>query len=280
MNLNSRIFFLACYLCFGFSSNLMASECHADLENLVEKMKYDNSTLYNNTAYYFITREQYKDPDGTLVESKDISEATSIRKYGRIIPSKADNESENYVYELYKGRRKNPRVLIQSDSKGKEISSYIFRKNKKKCWVLERKSVLLKATEEQIEAAKQESLVANNRHELSASVLRSNSPRNSKRAKAESNIMQFTAALIHFNSDTGRYPTQEEGINILIYTPNGVKPIGHKRGGYLKPHIEDLRDPWGNRYRYLLEPCAHFVSYGEDGKPGGSGAALDIGNCS
>ena len=279
MKSNFRIAFLACYLCFIYSGSSMASQCHTDLGELVEKMRADNSALYYNTTYYFITREQYQDLDGNLIVSNDIDEATSIRKYGRIIPYNADSRKERYVYEFYKGRRNNPRVLIQSNSNGKKIGSYIFREDNQGCWKLERKAVFLDASESQIEAARKESLEADDRIELSATVLTSNSTRNSKTAKAESNIRQFTAALIQFNSDAGRYPTQEEGINILIYTPNGVKKIGHKREGYLQPHVEDLKDPWGNNYEYLSKPCPHFVSYGSDGKPGGEGDALDIGVC-
>ncbi len=275
-----NLLFFACCITVGFSSSLLASDCDTNLEVLVDKMKSSNKSLYINTADYFYTQERYNDNEGTEIVSESIDEAASIRKYGRIIPSKSESQYNKYTYEYNKSRRKNPRALTQLDINGKRVSSLIFRKNEKKCWKLESKIVFLIASEEQIKLAKIESHKVSKIDEFSAEVIPSNSPRNSKRSIAESQTRIFNTALLQFLADTGRYPTKEEGLNVLIFTPNGIKRMGLKRGGYLKYEVEGKRDPWGEEYNYLLKPCAHFVSYGEDKKSGGTGSAADIGSCS
>lgn len=71
----------------------------------------------------------------------------------------------------------------------------------------------------------------------------------------------------------GRYPSTEEGLQILI------------QEGFLKPNSEGGRlvDPWGKEYIYLYPGQAHpdgfdIKSYGADGQPGGDGDAADIVN--
>ena len=71
----------------------------------------------------------------------------------------------------------------------------------------------------------------------------------------------------------GRYPTAEEGINVLIQEK------------FLKSNSADgkLKDPWGREYIYLYPGQAHgdaydVKSYGADGQPGGDGENADIVN--
>ncbi|HVO21585.1 MAG TPA: type II secretion system major pseudopilin GspG [Anaeromyxobacter sp.] len=66
-----------------------------------------------------------------------------------------------------------------------------------------------------------------------------------------------------FHVMRGRYPTTEEGLQILV------------KEGFLKPNNAEgtLRDPWGHDYVYLcpgqLHPDAYDVkSNGPDGQPG------------
>jgi general secretion pathway protein G len=70
----------------------------------------------------------------------------------------------------------------------------------------------------------------------------------------------------------GRYPTTEEGLNVLIQE----KFIKANKSG-------KLVDPWGQEYIYLSPGQAHpdgfdVKSYGADKQPGGEGENADIVN--
>jgi len=70
----------------------------------------------------------------------------------------------------------------------------------------------------------------------------------------------------------GRYPTTEEGLNVLIQE----KFIKANKGG-------KLLDPWQQEYIYLYPGQAHpdgfdVKSYGADKQPGGEGENADIVN--
>ena len=67
--------------------------------------------------------------------------------------------------------------------------------------------------------------------------------------RAKSDVSGHLAlALDLFEQDIGRYPSDEEGLEILIEDP-GI--VGWK-GPYLKSDLEP--DPWGNAYEYSLDP--------------------------
>lgn len=82
------------------------------------------------------------------------------------------------------------------------------------------------------------------------------------------------AALDTMQLDIGRYPTQDEGLT-LLFKGDGVT-------GWYGPYLSDAlpKDPWGRDYVYRApaeggaEPA--IISYGSDGKPGGSGPAADV----
>lgn len=83
-----------------------------------------------------------------------------------------------------------------------------------------------------------------------------------------------------FHLDTGRYPSQQEGLQVLIENPqpNGI-PNWH--GPYLKK-LKIPTDEWRNPFLYE-NPSKHgmgfdLTSLGADAKPGGSGDDADIGN--
>jgi general secretion pathway protein G len=90
-------------------------------------------------------------------------------------------------------------------------------------------------------------------------------------------VDQLALALDLFRIDVGRLPTSEEGLKALTAAPAG---LGRWRGPYLRK-IEALVDPWGTPFVYR-RPGQHgeydLVSYGADGKPGGSGEDLDVAN--
>ncbi|MEO8388963.1 type II secretion system major pseudopilin GspG [Polaromonas sp.] len=94
----------------------------------------------------------------------------------------------------------------------------------------------------------------------------------SKIAKAQ--IESLDKALDQYRLDVGSYPTTEQGLNALSAQPTGVAKW---QGPYLKKALP--ADPWGNDYAYVLQPGASaidIISYGADGKPGGTGEAQDI----
>ena len=81
---------------------------------------------------------------------------------------------------------------------------------------------------------------------------------------AKTQIEQIASAAQRFNLDTGRFPSQEEGLDVL--------------GKYLTKEIGP--DPWGNAYVYIFPgehgPEPDILSYGADGQPGGEETAADI----
>jgi len=95
---------------------------------------------------------------------------------------------------------------------------------------------------------------------------------NTKVARAQ--IESFGQALDQYRLDVGQYPTSEQGLIALRFTPQQVV---RWQGPYLKRDIPE--DPWGHPYVYR-RPGQHgeydIVSLGADGQPGGEGEAADV----
>lgn len=93
---------------------------------------------------------------------------------------------------------------------------------------------------------------------------------------AKAQIDSLDKALDLYRLDMRRYPSTEQGLRALIEKPASEKDW---RGPYLKKAIP--ADPWGNAFVYR-HPGAKgefdLISYGRDGKPGGSGEDADISN--
>jgi general secretion pathway protein G len=84
----------------------------------------------------------------------------------------------------------------------------------------------------------------------------------------------FTKAIDNFRLDTGRFPTAEEGLNALVVKPADVD---NWTGPYLKKGVPP--DPWGHPYVYQVPGTKGdyaVISYGRDGRPGGTGEDADI----
>ena len=99
-------------------------------------------------------------------------------------------------------------------------------------------------------------------------------PEQARRMKAKVDIRYIETTLALFKTDTGRFPTTSEGLEVLVSDP-GIK--GYDSDGYLD---KVPRDPWGNRYLYLY-PGVHsrdydLESYGKDGEDGGTDNNADI----
>ena len=84
-------------------------------------------------------------------------------------------------------------------------------------------------------------------------------------------------AVIQFKLDTGRFPTEEEGLSVLVTPPSDV--TNYPEGGYLET-TEVSKDGWKNEFIYQLYPESGkpfvIISYGADGKEGGEGNDTDL----
>ena len=93
------------------------------------------------------------------------------------------------------------------------------------------------------------------------------------RTKAQ--IASLETAVEKFQTDTGRYPTEEEGLTALIKKPaNAEKWNGPYVDGSYMP-----KDAWNKDFAYELDSAAGkftIISYGADGKEGGEGLNTDL----
>lgn len=67
----------------------------------------------------------------------------------------------------------------------------------------------------------------------------------------KTNLKLLKNAVISFHMDTGRFPTDDEGINALVEEPADVE--NWEFGGYLDT-TEVPRDAWGEEFYYELYP--------------------------
>jgi len=93
---------------------------------------------------------------------------------------------------------------------------------------------------------------------------------------AKAQIDALDKALDQYRLDVRRYPTADEGLQALVTKPANEP---NWNGPYLKKAVPN--DPWGRPYIYRVPGQKgefDLISYGRDGKPGGSGEDADIGN--
>ncbi len=84
-------------------------------------------------------------------------------------------------------------------------------------------------------------------------------------------------AVLQFKMDTGRYPTEEEGLLVLIEPPSDIE--NYPEGGYLKT-TEVPQDSWKYDFVYIRYPESgkpyEILSYGADGEEGGEDYDADL----
>ena len=89
------------------------------------------------------------------------------------------------------------------------------------------------------------------------------------------NLKVIHRAVNQFKMDTGRYPTEDEGLTVLI-----GRPVETREGSVYLLKTENLKDAWGKDFIYELSPesVKPFVikSLGADGKKGGKYKNADI----
>ena len=91
---------------------------------------------------------------------------------------------------------------------------------------------------------------------------------------ARAQIDSLEKALDQYRLDTGHYPGTELGLRALV-----ERPLGEPKwaGPYLQKEVP--LDPWGKPYLYRAPGQRgdfDLVSYGKDGRPGGSGEDADL----
>ncbi len=89
---------------------------------------------------------------------------------------------------------------------------------------------------------------------------------------------EIDTALLAYRTNTGNYPTNEQGLAALVAQPDGVSGW---RGPYLTTNGVP-KDPWGNPYQYAY-PSVHNQATGKydcwsAGPDGQNNTADDIGN--
>lgn len=92
---------------------------------------------------------------------------------------------------------------------------------------------------------------------------------------ARAQIESLEKALDQYRLDMRRYPSAEEGLAALVSRPPDSAAW---TGPYLKKAVPS--DPWGRPYVYRSpgqKGDFDVISYGRDGKPGGTGEDADIG---
>lgn len=92
---------------------------------------------------------------------------------------------------------------------------------------------------------------------------------------ARAQIEAIEKALDQYRLDTRRYPSLEQGLEVLVTRPANEP---NWSGPYLKKAVPS--DPWGRAYVYRVpgeKKEFDLYSLGRDGKAGGTGEDADIG---
>ncbi len=101
----------------------------------------------------------------------------------------------------------------------------------------------------------------------------------SKVTTAQTQAKLLRGAVESLRLDIGRYPSPEEGLELLMRAPVEPALASRWRGPYLDGVVP--LDPWGNAYLYAIPGSGGqgfaLYSLGADGKRGGESDAADIG---
>jgi general secretion pathway protein G len=96
---------------------------------------------------------------------------------------------------------------------------------------------------------------------------------------AETQVKMLRGALQTMRLDISRWPTEQEGLGLLITKPASAEAAQGWAGPYLDEDVP--QDPWGHPYQFAAQASGNnpftLYSYGADGKPGGEGQDADIG---
>lgn len=92
----------------------------------------------------------------------------------------------------------------------------------------------------------------------------------------QAQIELLSGAIERFRIDVGRYPTELEGLQVLLTKPGDVQ-------GWAGPYLSKdaiPKDAWGRPFIYKEGENGRFIvrSLGSDGREGGEGDAKDLDN--
>lgn len=97
---------------------------------------------------------------------------------------------------------------------------------------------------------------------------------------AEVQVKMLKGALQTLYLDLGRFPTQEEGLSLLMQAPSDDASKSFWQGPYLEETTLPL-DPWNRPYQYAPQSSSTLpfalYSFGADGQLGGTDSNADIG---
>ncbi len=104
----------------------------------------------------------------------------------------------------------------------------------------------------------------------------------SKVQAAKAQARSLKTSLDALRLDMGRYPTAEEGLNLLVTPPQDAGLRANWFGPYMDGDLPN--DPWGNAYVYQpptvgvngVMGSPRIISYGADAETGGEGMNQDI----
>jgi len=100
-----------------------------------------------------------------------------------------------------------------------------------------------------------------------------------KVTRAKGDIAKLDSLLELYKTQTGVFPSTEQGLRALVRKPSGdPEPRNYPQTGYIKK-LE--KDPWGNEYYYIYPGelgVYDIFSLGADGQEGGDGYDADLGN--
>ena len=100
----------------------------------------------------------------------------------------------------------------------------------------------------------------------------------SKVTTAKTQVRMLRSALDTMRVELGRYPTEEEGLTLLVNPPADPAAQSNWFGPYIDGSLP--ADPWGFPYRYraprTTRDIAEVYSLGADNAEGGEGLDADI----
>lgn len=96
-------------------------------------------------------------------------------------------------------------------------------------------------------------------------------------ATTKANLKTLHHAVAQFKMDTNRFPTEDEGLEVLVEAPMDIEH--YEPGGYLDS-TEIPQDAWDNEFIYQRYPESGkpyvVISYGADGEEGGEEYDTDL----
>ena len=99
-------------------------------------------------------------------------------------------------------------------------------------------------------------------------------------ATAQTQFANFASALWRYYADSGQVPTTQQGLRALLVVPSKAPFPRRWQGPYLNDLTTVPLDAWSHPFRYQSPgpngERYRIVSYGADGRPGGTGGNADL----